>query len=519
MRKIERHAENIDDDTLKTFQQIYNNLAGSVSVSEVYIVPASIEPDLIDQVTGKPEEPIIMFDELIINGGQMSRGAAMSPAADAVVAQPEIERHEYLQYKEQFAWLREHVPTEQLINGLKVPVISGPEIITCDNTIFNRTLNDGDRRGLTFAVPFYGGDGKLRGSVVAIILSQAIKAMLPASDYALVHSGYGYASPSSATGQERASSRWVTKGEADPGLVYSEVADLTLPDAIGTWRLWVGHPDSSFFNNPEMAAIATNERLGYGLVLVLTLAALGTAAHLRHRQQFAKRMVADRFELLGQITAKVSHELRNPLSAVRNSVFIMRRKSAGNAEIIRQTERAERGIIRCDQLISDLLEYTRDDKIVRHRIDICHWLEGVMAEQSISGPVNAVVTLPEEAVYVEVDPARLRRAVLNIFDNAVQSISSSGKEGQIKIACKATNERVTIEFRDDGPGIPADVSQLIFNPLFTTRNFAAGLGLPIAKSVIESHDGELSVVSTAGHGACFTITLPRSAAGEMKRAA
>ena len=171
--QIDRHATNLTPDSLETIQQVYNNLASNVSVSEVYIVPADLDPERIDPVTGNPEEPIRMFDELIVHAGRYAAlpdpfAAAKGKVSASADELPEEEIYEYRQLRDQFAWLRPRFPDSSTIDGLNVPMISGPEVITCDNRVFNHTKADKDRSGMLFSVPFFGPDEKLKGSVTAI---------------------------------------------------------------------------------------------------------------------------------------------------------------------------------------------------------------------------------------------------------------------------------------------------------------------------------------------------------------
>lgn len=517
VRKIDRHANNIDADTLSTFQQIYNNLASSVAVSEVYIVPESIDPDQIDPATGKPEEPILMFDSLIVNGGSATKSARI--AAGQPKQQPEIEIHEYRHYKEQFSWFRKHVPLAAMIDGLKVPVVSSPETITCDNTIYNQTLVEQDRKGMVFAVPFYGEDGKLRGSVVAIILSRELAAMLPAKDYSLVHTGYNFVSPLSAAGQERASLKWVRKAEADPGLLFSRVDTLSLPDGLGQWKIWSGRGNADFWNQPSVKTIGVNQTIAMALIAILAFTSLVVSWLLDRNRRLNQEMLVQNFETLGKITAKISHEIRNPLSSVRNSIFLMRKIAASDEGIQRQAERAERGIVRCDQLIADLLEYTRRDELDRQQTNLCEFLTQLFSGGSFAGESDITVVLPQHDVFADVDAARLGKAIVNIVDNAASAIATSGVGDSIILTLKDDGRNALIEVNDDGPGIEPGILQSVFEPLFTTKNFAAGLGLPTARDIVERHGGTVALASIKGQGAHFTISLPGSKAMFEKIAA
>ena len=275
VRNIDRHGANLGPDGRETIQQIYNNLASAISVSEVYIVPADLDPDKLDPVTGKPEEPILMFDQLIVHAGRWA--ASEDPFAKKEADEPapdepaEVEIFEYHQLRDQFEWLKPRYPNSNTIRGLDFPMISGPEIITCDNTKYVKTRLDADRSGILFSVPFFGPDGKLKGSVTAIILSSAIRKWLPEQNFALVNTGYHYATAPSDGGQEKTSGNWVQRAEPDPGLIYSAVMPLAVNDPRGRWALWSGSPDSSFSQGAEARAARFFENAGYAVVAILTL--------------------------------------------------------------------------------------------------------------------------------------------------------------------------------------------------------------------------------------------------------
>ena len=273
---IDRHGTNLGPDGRETIQQIYNNLASQVSVSEVYILPANFDPERRDPITGKAEEPILMFDELIIHGGRFAEEldpfAATKEANVSGPAADEIEIFEYRQFQEHLAWLAQHYPERTSITGLQSPMISGSEVITCDNTQYLATGDDADRSGVLFSVPFFGANDKLKGAVSGIILSNALRNLLPAENYALVNVQHYYRTRPSQHGQERASADWVSRGLPDPKLIYSEVIPLAVNDPRSKWAVWVGHPDQHFLESAEAQSIRYVETAGYTVVGLLTLA-------------------------------------------------------------------------------------------------------------------------------------------------------------------------------------------------------------------------------------------------------
>jgi diguanylate cyclase (GGDEF)-like protein len=271
-RAIARHGENLSDEARLTFQQIYNNLAGSVSVSEVYILPVDLDPERIDPVTGKPEEPILMFDELIVDARaefeEDNPDTALPEVTDPSY-QAEVEIYEYREMQKQLAFLRSKAPVLSAINGLAVPMVSSPELITCDNTIFIHTLNDADRSGIVFTVPLYGPDEKIRGGVSAIMLSSALHALLPSTDYSLINVGHGYATGLRSEGQQLVSAESVRTGTPDASLIYSEVLPITTAAADSQFSLWVGHPDTDFYSSRDLQDVHWTTGLAYALVALL----------------------------------------------------------------------------------------------------------------------------------------------------------------------------------------------------------------------------------------------------------
>ncbi|QKC86250.1 EAL domain-containing protein [Mesorhizobium sp. NZP2077] len=154
-----------------------------------------------------------------------------------------------------------------------MPIIGTKELITCDNTDFIHTGNDADRSGFILSVPVFGQDGSLRGSVSAIMLTSALRKLLPSSDYVIVNSGYGFESD-----QHKMSTALAADSHAfttaDPNLIYSEVIPLSLNDPRSAWRLWAGFPNSRFDANMDAQSVREFELAGYAAVAVVTLLAL-----------------------------------------------------------------------------------------------------------------------------------------------------------------------------------------------------------------------------------------------------
>ena len=283
VRSIDRHGTTLSDEARTTIQQVYNNLATSVDVSEVYVLPVDFDPEKIDPGTGHHEAPIVAFDQLIA-----PNAAATNETADVKITAeqdfigkpddvgiPQVEIQEYRRLVQQLAWLKAHYPTFDKIDGMKVPMVGSPELITCDNSDFDKTKNDADRMGIIQLVPFYGVDGKLKGGVAAIMKSSSYRALLPANDYALVNTTYGFATKAADKGQEAQSAQWVAAGKPDPSLIYSQTLPIATADAMGKWQLWAGHPNAMFETGSEASTARSSEIVSIVAIVALALAALG----------------------------------------------------------------------------------------------------------------------------------------------------------------------------------------------------------------------------------------------------
>ena len=217
---------------------------------------------------------------------------------------------------------------------------------------------------------------------------------------------------------------------------------------------------------------------------------------------------AERFSTLGKLTATVSHELRNPMAAIRNSLFLIRKFGGNSEKIASNVDRAERNIKRCDNIIGDLLEYTRDRNLNLQPQPLSKWVRSVVEDQLMQEGVSLKLDLDKSRAEIMVDDDRFRRVLINLLENAGQAIRGSSSKGKIVVSTEARAGMALIDVTDDGPGIPADILPKIFEPLFTTKNFGAGLGLPTAKRLVDQHRGTLIVMTEQGKGTTFRITLP-----------
>jgi signal transduction histidine kinase len=254
----------------------------------------------------------------------------------------------------------------------------------------------------------------------------------------------------------------------------------------------------------------------------------------KHMQENLTRLRETQDELLrkgkmaqlGQLTATVAHELRNPLGAVRTSAFLLERKLRDKQLGVEpQIERINNGVTRCDSIISQLLDFARSKAVQPETLPLDDWLAKIVEEeaQRLPSAVSVECRLGLGDLAVPFDPARLSRALINLMSNASEAMVGKGddpskfavKNPVLTIVTRHAARGTEVSVSDNGPGIASEHLEKIFEPLFTTKSFGTGLGLPAVQKIMEQHGGGLEVTSAPGQGATFTIWWPVARPAEI----
>jgi signal transduction histidine kinase len=228
----------------------------------------------------------------------------------------------------------------------------------------------------------------------------------------------------------------------------------------------------------------------------------------------AELLKSERLSVLGQLTATVAHELRNPLSAIRNTLFTVKELvSTAGLKLDRPIARMERSITRCDRIIGDLLEYARTRELTLTSVRFDSWIADVMAEQTVTPSVALDLKPGAADSIVPIDADRLRRVVINLIENATEALAElpTDRERRITVRTAAQGGELVLTIADSGPGIAPENLDRIFEPLFSTKSFGTGLGLPTVKQIVNQHGGIIVVDSEVGKGTRVTVRLPLDA--------
>ncbi|MBX5481394.1 MAG: GAF domain-containing protein [Myxococcaceae bacterium] len=228
----------------------------------------------------------------------------------------------------------------------------------------------------------------------------------------------------------------------------------------------------------------------------------------RAQQELVKR---ERLAALGELSAVVAHEVRNPLGVIFNSLASLKRliPDSGDGRMLLEIVGEEAD--RLNRMVSDLLDFARPNEPQLEREPLEPVLIGALeaAARAMPAPHVQVRFEPEPGIEAPVDAQMLRQAVVNLVLNAVQAMPRGGTV-VVRTGVETRNGArfARIEVEDDGPGIPPELVDRVFQPFFTTRAAGTGLGLAVVKRIADAHRAELTVRSTPGRGSTFTILLP-----------
>lgn len=218
---------------------------------------------------------------------------------------------------------------------------------------------------------------------------------------------------------------------------------------------------------------------------------------------------------LGQLTATVAHEIRNPLGAIRTASFVLERKIKGQIEGVGpQLDRINAGIQRCDKIITELLDVSRVKALKTQRLDIDKWVASTVAEDchGLAGNPEIRLELGLDGTEASFDPDQMRQVIINLLNNAAEATAEKARAAPnfipvVKIATHRTGNVISITVTDNGPGIEPKHLQRIREPLFTTKSFGVGLGISAMERILENHGGQLSISSVYGQGATLVASF------------
>ncbi|MBD3171171.1 GAF domain-containing protein [Candidatus Bathyarchaeota archaeon] len=226
--------------------------------------------------------------------------------------------------------------------------------------------------------------------------------------------------------------------------------------------------------------------------------------YVKQVEQLERNRSKELLEGINRVTKMVKHDLRGPMSVIKNSAYLMKTNQGNNEEL---TEQINESINRINTIINDIGKQTLTGDLTKVPKDIIALTKNIMSTCIIPKKIEVKTEYSQEILYVNLDAAKYRRAIDNLVNNAVESMPDGGK---LYLKVSTNDNQVITRIKDTGVGIPLEEQEKIFQPYYTTKNTGMGLGLSIVKQIIEAHEGTISIDSIIGKGTEFTIKIPLS---------
>jgi len=236
------------------------------------------------------------------------------------------------------------------------------------------------------------------------------------------------------------------------------------------------------------------------------------AVAIHNAEEHEARVSAERLATVGQMMAGMAHCVKNILNGLQAGSYIMDQSLAGAPEggVARGWEMVKRNMGLLSNIVLDMLSYSRNRKPNLQPCqvgELCQGVAALLKEQAAHKGVTLVTSSRVAEVWI--DETGIKRCLINLVGNAIDACGPSGGLVEIEAGPADTDSRFAIRVRDNGCGMDAAARQKIFAPFFSTKgNKGTGLGLPVAKKIVEEHGGNIRVESEPGRGTEFILLLP-----------
>lgn len=304
------------------------------------------------------------------------------------------------------------------------------------------------------------------------------------------------------------------------GSVAAVAAGAVIVLAAGAWTGWLPAEIPAFFelDNPVSQSHAwLFTRTGVMLIVLTISLVVGinvrtafervVRAAIRLRQGALETLESRNGEILSTAVT-IAHELKNPLSSIQGLAQLMSRKAEPASKERERLDVMLREIGRMSTVLDEFRSFTRPlSGLTRQRVSVSDLVANVVAlhEGSAARRGITVEAEPGGVAIVSCDPQKITQALVNLVQNAIEA-SPSGSH--VRVALRNDNANVVIEVADLGQGIAPSVKEKLFQPGFTTKERGTGIGLVVARSVIEQHGGRLAIENRPAGGCAATVTLP-----------
>ncbi len=220
---------------------------------------------------------------------------------------------------------------------------------------------------------------------------------------------------------------------------------------------------------------------------------------------------SEKMYALGQLSAGIAHEIRNPLFAIRNDLDYLRRQTPEESQYQEVYAEMEDGLMRVEKIVQSILDYAKPHPLSFDLYDLRDVIDKslmLIRKQLQKNHIRIAVQVAEGLERVEMDAHQIEQVLMNLLTNAMRAVSQTGREGHIDISAVKKGRYAIIHIEDNGIGISKESLPHIFDPFYSLSSDGTGLGLTIARKIIEQHQGFIRVQSQLRQGTRFSIHLP-----------
>jgi PAS domain S-box-containing protein len=221
------------------------------------------------------------------------------------------------------------------------------------------------------------------------------------------------------------------------------------------------------------------------------------------KQLVLKEKMAD----LGRLASGLGQEISNPLTAIKNAVYYLRMvlKDPG-ADLEEVLSILQHELEVSETVVRNLMRIARTRPPDMRKVEVNGMIKSALGQLLIPEKVQLDLQMAQDLPQIIADPVQIEAAIYNIIINGIEAMPEGGK--LVVLSEKNGNDEVIISVRDTGRGMPEDILARLYDPFFTTKPRKLGMGLPVAKTLVENHKGKIEVKSQAGGGSVFRIVLP-----------
>jgi two-component system sensor histidine kinase PilS (NtrC family) len=254
----------------------------------------------------------------------------------------------------------------------------------------------------------------------------------------------------------------------------------------------------------RLIGLTTNrllDRRGNAATVIVSFSDLTEVAQMRQELQHQDRMA-----VIGELSAELAHEIRNPVTSIRGAMEELRKGSAPGPITDRLAAIAVRESDHLNEIVTGFLEFARNPEMKRQNVSLGSLALEMKRLFEDRNPELAIdIDAPDDDCFVQGDPTQLRQLYLNLAQNAAEAMVF---RGNLAIRVRRSGATAEIRFDDEGPGIPPDKVARIFEPFYTGKERGVGMGLAICSRIVTAHNGAIQAAARSGGGASMIVRLP-----------